>query len=286
MITINGKTKTVALIGDPIEHSFSPFIHNYGFQVHKLNMVYVNHTVKKHYLKEAVEGIRALGYAGVNVTYPHKIEVMNSLDEVSKEARFIGAVNTIKNENGKLIGYNTDGSGFIYGLAQDRIEIKNKTICLLGAGGSAKSIAISLCLKADCKVIICNRNIERAEEIFYIVNNDNKNFLGKVTQVVSPNDLKLENVDILVNCTPVGMGKLEELVPFEDKLKLHKNMIVYDLIYNPHETQLLKIAKSEGLITYNGLNMLIGQAILAFEIWTGKTLDFGEIKRNIQKLHI
>ncbi|QUH20669.1 shikimate dehydrogenase [Alkaliphilus sp. B6464] len=284
MITISGKTKTVALIGDPVEHSFSPFIHNYGFQTHKLNMIYVNHIVKKHYLKEAIEGIRALEYVGVNVTYPHKIEVINYLDEVSKEARLIGAVNTIKNENGKLIGYNTDGSGFIYGLAQDGIEIKNKTICLFGAGGSAKSIAISLCLKADCEVIICNRNIEKAEEILYIVNNNNKNFLGKVTQVVTPNDLKLENVDILVNCTPVGMGKLKGLVPFEDKLKLHKNMIVYDLIYNPYETPLLKVARSQGLTTYNGLNMLVGQAILAFEIWTGKILNFDEIKRIIQKL--
>lgn len=282
-MVINGKTKTVALIGDPVEHSFSPFIHNYGFEDNNLNMVYINHNVKKHDLKNAIKGIKALGYIGANITYPHKIEVMNYLDEVSKEAKLIGAVNTIKNENGKLVGYNTDGLGFIFGLAQDKVKIENKTICLLGAGGAARSIAIALCLKFNCKVIICNRNIEKAEEITYIVNSNNKDFLGKSIQVISPNDLDLENVDILVNCTPVGMGDLEDSIPFEDKLRLNKNIIVCDLIYNPYETELLKKAKNEGCIIYNGLNMLVGQAILAFEIWTGKIMGFEEIKRSLRK---
>jgi len=280
---INSKTKTVALIGDPVEHSFSPFIHNYGFEEHNLNMVYVNHNVKKHDLKEAIGGIKVLGYVGANITYPHKIDVMNYLDELSKEAKLIGAVNTIKNENGKLVGYNTDGLGFIYGLSQDKIEIENKTICLLGAGGAARSIAISLCLKTNCKVIICNRNIIKAEEISCIINSNTKEFLGKVAQVINPKDLNLENVDILVNCTPIGMGQLKDLIPFDDSLKLNKNIIVCDLIYNPNETELLKRAKAEGCITHNGLNMLIGQANLAFEIWTGKTLEFDGIKQIIQK---
>lgn len=282
MQLIDGKTKTVALIGDPVEHSFSPFIHNYGFKVNDLNMVYINHTVKKQDLKDAVAGLRALGYVGANVTYPHKIEVMNYLDSISKEASLIGAVNTIKNENGKLVGYNTDGLGFIYGLNQDGIEIENKTICLLGAGGAARSIAISLCLKNKCKIIICNRNINKAEEISYIIN-ASEDFLGKVIEVIVPKDLNLESVDILINCTPVGMGELNGLIPFKDKLKLHKNVIVCDLIYNPYETSLLKMANDEGCPTYNGLNMLVGQAILAFEIWTGKILDFGEIKQSFQK---
>jgi len=282
-VVINGKTKTVALIGDPVEHSFSPFIHNYGFKAHNLNMVYVNHNVKKEDLKDAIAGIKAMGYIGANVTYPHKVEVIDYLDEVSKEAKLIGSVNTIKNENGKLVGYNTDGLGFIYGLNQEEIKIENKTICLLGAGGSARSIAITLCLKANCRVIICNRNIKKAEEIFHRVNDNNKDFLGKVIQVISPNDLNLENVDILVNCTPVGMGELKDSIPFEDKLILHKNIIVCDLIYNPSETQFLKMAKNEGCIGYNGLNMLVGQAILAFEIWTCKILEFKEIKQNLQK---
>lgn len=283
MNSINGKTRTVALIGDPVEHSFSPFIHNYGFKVHNLNMVYVNHPVKKYDLKAGIEGIKALGYIGANITYPHKTEVIKYLDGVSEEARLIGAVNTIKNEDGKLIGYNTDGLGFIYGLTQEGIEIEDKTVCLLGAGGAASSIAISLCLKANCRVIICNRDMNRAEEISRIVNGRKGDFLGKIIQTILPNELYLEKVDILVNCTPVGMGELKNLIPFEDKLKLNKNTIVCDLIYNPYETLLLKMAKHEGCPAYNGLDMLFGQAILAFEIWTGKTLRFEEIKRNFQK---
>jgi len=281
---INAKTKTVALIGDPVEHSFSPFIHNYGFKDHNLNMVYVNHNVKENDLKDAIVGIKAMGYVGANITYPHKIEVMNYLDKVSKEANLIGAVNTIKNENGKLVGYNTDGLGFIYGLYKDNIEIENKTICLLGAGGAARSIAISLCLETNCKVIICNRNIIKAEEISCIINSNDEKFIGQVTQVINPKDLNLENVDILVNCTPIGMGQLKDLIPFEDKLKLNKNIIVCDLIYNPNETELLKKAKAEGCTTHNGLNMLIGQASLSFEVWTGKTLHFEEIKLSLLSL--
>ena len=280
---INGKTKTVALIGDPVEHSFSPFIHNYGFRVNDLNTVYVNHTVKKQDLREAIQGIKALGYLGANITYPHKIEVMEYLDRVTKEASLIGAVNTIKNENGKLIGYNTDGAGFIYGLCQEGIEIKDKTICILGAGGAARSIVISLCLKANCKVIICNRNIEKAEEIYHIVHNKRQDFIGTVTDVITPNQLDLTNIDILVNCTPVGMGEEKNLIPFEDRLNFNKNIIVCDLIYQPSETEFLKMGKNEGCRTYNGLDMLIGQAILAFHIWTGKMLEFEEMKLNLQK---
>lgn len=277
---INGKTKTVALIGDPVEHSFSPFIHNYGFKSHSLNIIYINHSVKKEFLKEAIDGIKALGYIGANITYPHKIEVIRYLDELSKEAELIGAVNTIKNEDGKLIGYNTDGSGFIYGLIQDGIEIENKTICILGAGGAARSIVISLCLKSNCKIIICNRNVQKAEEI---INTINSNFTDKVIEAINPDALNLEGIDILVNCTPVGMGKLQGFIPFEHRLKLSNNIIVCDLIYQPEETELLKAAKAKGYITSNGLNMLVGQGIIAFKIWTGKTLEFDEIKRNIQK---
>lgn len=280
-MVINGKTKTVALIGDPVEHSFSPFIHNYGFKAQNLNMVYVNHRVKKDDLKGAINGIKVLGYVGANVTYPHKIEVIDYLDQVSEEASLIGAVNTIKNENGKLIGYNTDGLGFIYGLEQSNVAIENKTICLLGAGGAARSIAISLCLKYNCKIIICNRNIIKAEDISCIINSSEKGFKGQVLQTITPEDLDLENVNILINCTPIGMGDLQDMIPFEDKLKFHKEMIVCDLIYNPYETKFLKKAKGEGCATFNGLDMLVGQGILAFNIWTGKTLEFEAVKESL-----
>lgn len=281
---INGKTRTVALIGNPVEHSFSPFMHNYGFKTNDLNMIYINHTVKKVSLKEGIQGIKALNYLGANITYPYKTEVIQYLDEISKEARLIGAVNTIKNENGNLIGYNTDGLGFIFGLNQEGVKIKRKTICILGAGGAARSIVISLCLKFNCKVVICNRDIKKAEEISYIVNNSDRDFLGRVVGVIDPNELHLKNVDILINCTPIGMGEFKEIIPFESKLKFNKRMIVCDLIYNPYETKFLNLAKRRGCITYNGLNMLIGQGILAFKIWTNKKINFSEVREEIKNI--
>lgn len=283
-MVIDGKTKTVALIGNPVEHSFSPFIHNYGFKINNLNMVYVNHSVKKDDFREAIDGIRVLGYTGANITYPYKTEVMKYLDEISDESKLIGAVNTIKNENGKLIGYNTDGIGFIHGLMQEKIKIEDKTICLLGAGGAARSIAISMCLNFNCRVIICNRNIKKAEQISCIINNEDINFLGKIVKVISPDELNLKGVDILVNCTPVGMSDLKDLVPFEDKLNFNKNMVVCDLIYTPYETKFLTLAKEHGCLTYNGINMLIGQGVLAFKIWTDMSLDFYSVKKEFKKI--
>ncbi|AOY77041.1 shikimate dehydrogenase [Clostridium formicaceticum] len=276
--SINGKTKTICLLGNPVEHSFSPVIHNYGFDQQGINCVYVNHKVEDEDLKAAVEGMKALGYLGCNVTYPHKINIMNYLDELTEEARLIGAVNTVKNQNGRFVGYNTDGMGFVKGLLRKGIDLNGKKICMLGAGGAAKSIAVALAIHFDCSIAICNRRFESAIKILNVINNI-KEAREEKHKYVAPEDLDTTKIDILINCTPVGMVPNEDVVPFEDRIEFHENLIVSDLIYHPFETALLKKAKKHGCKIHHGLDMLIDQGILAFEIWTGEKLEFESLKQ-------
>ncbi|AKL95269.1 shikimate dehydrogenase AroE [Clostridium aceticum] len=275
--SINGKTKAICLLGNPVEHSFSPYIHNYGFDKLSINCVYVNHKVEDEHLKAAVEGLKVLGYLGCNVTYPHKVRIMEYLDELSEEARLIGAVNTVKNQDGKLIGYNTDGMGFVKGLLRKGIDLNGKKICMLGAGGAAKSIAVALAIHFDCRIEICNRSFENPKKILDVINNIKKGHEGR-HQYVTPAELDTSTVDILINCTPVGMAPNKEVIPFGENITFHENLMVSDLIYHPFETALLKKAKSFGCGVHHGLDMLIDQGILAFEIWTGEKLEFESLK--------
>ncbi|SDK52654.1 shikimate dehydrogenase [Natronincola ferrireducens] len=277
MNTINGKTKTICLLGNPVDHSFSPIIHNYGFQQLNMNCVYVNHKVEEKKLREAIEGIKALGYIGCNVTYPHKIKIMEFLDDITEEAQLIGAVNTVKNENGKLIGYNTDGLGFVNGLKRKGIDLHDKRIVLLGAGGAAKSIAVALAIHFDCSIKICNRSINKAIEVINVLNTIKKSATIN-HEAITPEELHTEEIDILINCTPIGMVPNVDHIPFEDQLKLHSHLIVSDIIYQPFETKLLKKAKENNCKIHHGLDMLIDQGILAFEIWTDAKLDFQDLK--------
>ncbi|MCC5911474.1 MAG: shikimate dehydrogenase [Clostridiaceae bacterium] len=277
MKAINGGTKAVCLIGDPVEHSFSPIIHNYGFKNLNINAIYINHRVENSNLKSAMEGIKALGYLGCNVTYPHKIEVMKFLDDLSQEAKLIGAVNTIRNDNGKLTGYNTDGLGFVTGLLRKGINLNGKKICILGAGGAAKSIAVALAIHFDCIITICNRSMEKAMEIIDTINNIQETPSSQHHYITS-DEIDTYSMDVLINCTPVGMVPNIDNIPYEDKIIFHKDLIVSDIIYQPFETALLKKAKLANCTIHHGIDMLIDQGILAFEIWTGEKLDFEEIK--------
>ena len=277
MKSINAGTGTVCLIGNPTVYSLSPIIHNYGFGLHNINSVYVAHTVEDNYVKEAIYGIKALNYVGCNVTYPHKTNVIPFLDELTSEARLIGAVNTIKNENGKLVGYNTDGLGFVEGLKNRGFDLNNKNICIIGAGGAARSIVVSLIKEFDCNVTICNRNIGTAADIMNTLNIDG--LPGRITACITPSQLKaLCDINVFINCTPVGMSPNEDFIPFEDELVLDESMLVCDLIYKPYETKLLKKAKDMGCDVHYGLDMLIFQAIIAFKIWTGKDLPYEQLE--------
>ena len=268
---IDSSTKLYCLIGHPISKSLSPEIHNYSFDKNNINAKYVALDVPKESLKQAVEGIRHLGIGGVNVTIPHKVDIIKYLDELDEEAELLGAVNTVKNENGKLIGYNTDGRGFVNVLKDKGIEIKNKSIVILGAGGAARAISIMLAREGIKEITIFNRTLQKAKVIIDEIADKFPKVKG-LCNTLEDNQSNLKNTDILINCTSIGMYPNSEEMPIDPKV-LSSDTIVCDIVYKPLETKLLKSAKELGQTTIDGLNMLIYQGILSEEIWLERSID-------------
>jgi len=267
-LRISGKTKICALIGDPVEHSLSPHIHNAAFKHLKLNFVYIAFKVSRENVKEALLGVRALGIKGLNVTMPLKTSVIPYLDKLDSNAEKIGAVNTILNHEGTLIGYNTDGLGALHALRARGQNPSGKNILILGAGGAARAVAFALCEEA-CTLTILNRTFRKAKKLAEELG---EKFGKKVKHGrLAPQDLKtnVKEADILINATSVGMIPYENETPVDTKL-LHSNLTVFDLVYNPQETRLLREAKAAGARTIDGLSMLIHQGAISFEIWTGR----------------
>jgi shikimate dehydrogenase len=263
---LNAKTKIICLLGHPVEHSLSPNIHNHLIDKYKLNMNYVCFDVKKEFLKEAIEGIKALGIIGCNVTIPHKVNVIKYLDDVDKNAKLIGAVNTIKNENGKLIGYNTDGMGFVKSIIDKGYELENKNILIIGAGGACRSIAVELASIGVKEIEIRNRSIESAIDISNVINDNFETTVKYSSNNISKNDL--EEIDVIINTTPVGMDKDRENCPIDENIVVDKKLLVCDIVYNPHETKFIAWGKRNKLDIIYGIDMLINQAIHGFYIWT------------------
>ena len=266
---ISGKTRICALIGDPVEHSLSPCFQNAAFQHLGLDFVYVAFTVKAEELGDAVAGVRSLGLHGLNVTMPHKISVIQYLDELDGNAEKVGSVNTILNQDGRLIGYTTDGIGALNALKYEGVDPRGKKIVILGAGGASRSVSFALIKEAD-EIVILNRTVTRAERLV----SDLHSSIGEKTKIRSGGLTKenlrkeLEDADILINATPVGMRPREDEMPVDED-HLHPNLVVFDLVYNPVETKLLRKARLVGAKTINGLSMLIHQGAASFEIWTG-----------------
>lgn len=262
---IDWNTNLYCLIGNPIEKSLSPLIHNTIFELTNNNSIYLAFNVQEKDLKTTLEGFKSIGIKGFNVTVPHKKNIIKYLDYVSKEAEIIGAVNTVVNENGKLIGYNTDGEGFLKIFNEYNIDLVGKNILILGAGGAAFAIGSTLAMKDVKTITIANRNIENAKVLENKINNINKNI---VTQsiIINSNDYNKEDIDIIINTTTLGMYPMEYLSPIELN-GFSKDLIVYDIVYKPKETKLIKEAKAKGYIAVNGISMLLNQAILAQEIW-------------------
>ncbi|HJV44385.1 MAG TPA: shikimate dehydrogenase [Bacillota bacterium] len=277
---MDSKTVLTGIFGYPVGHSMSPLMHNAAFQALGLNYRYGAFSIPGHSLKSAVEGIRALGFRGVNVTIPHKVEVMEYLDEIDDEALQIGAVNTIVNENGKLIGYNTDGQGYVCSLLQEwETPLSGKKVVILGAGGAARAVAVSLARHGVKEMVIANRSVEKAQGLAEHVQN-----LVKAS-AISMEDLnrgkKLE-VDLLINTTSVGMYPNIHNVPISLDL-IHDGLMISDLIYNPLNTELLIKGKEVGAKTMNGLGMFIHQGSLAFELWTGMKPPVDLMKETVLK---
>ena len=261
----------MGLIGYPLSHSVSPAMHNAAFKKLGLDCEYSLFEVEPKDLKEAVEGMRALHITGFNVTVPHKEAVVPLLDEVTEIARVIGAVNTVQNQDGKLIGYNTDGAGFIESLINDaKIKPKGKHAIILGAGGASRAVAVMLAESGAKTITITDIETEKAKELAEYVDSYFDTSCDNVE--VNSKDLQrsIDQAEILVNCTPLGMAPKVDASPLVNNIELSKNIMVYDLVYNPAETKLMKTAKAAGAKVCSGLGMLVYQGALALTLWTGE----------------
>jgi len=267
-IDLSGKTKITTLIGNPVEHSMSPKMHTMAFKEIGFDAIYIATKVENDKVKEAIESIRALSFLGANVTVPHKVAAMSHVDEIDPIAKDIGAINTIVNKNGKLYATNTDGLGFVRSLKEAGVNLKGMKAVMVGAGGVARAIAFFLLKEIDKLKIT-----DLKEEVLNELTEKLSKRYGDKVEKFAPNDetLKkvLENADLLINCTPIGMHPNVDKTPVpKDFLK--KNLVVFDAVYNPLETQLLKDVKAVGGKGISGVKMFIYQGVEAFERWTEK----------------
>lgn len=266
MLMITGKTKITGLIGDPVEHTISPHMHNAGFKYFNLDYVYVPFHVKGENLKSAIAGARSLDIRGLNVTIPHKIDVMQYLDVIDETAELIGAVNTIKFGE-EVKGYNTDGLGAVRGI-EELIPVKNRKIVILGAGGASRAISFQVILSGAGQIVVANRTREKALKLVLNLK-DNSDVDVKAIGLDEELEKELEDADILINTTPIGMYPHIDQKPLVTSDMMHEGLVVNDMIYNPLETGLLREARMAGAETISGIKMLIYQGIESFKIWTG-----------------
>ena len=281
---INSKTILTGLFANPAKHSLSPIIHNSSFKKLGLNYTYLSFEVENNNLENAINSLRALSMRGVNISMPYKSEVIKYLDFVDETANLIQSVNTIVNDNGYLKGYSSDGYGFIKSLEDENIFLNSKKATILGLGGASYSIILAMCFENIKEINI----FSRSGKSFTIILDNIKNKYNKEILVHSLYDRELLkksvlSSDILINTTPVGMIKGAnkdnlEYSLIEDKSFFREELIVYDCIYNPIETKLLRIAKECNCKTINGLGMLIHQGALSFNMWTNYDMPTDYIK--------
>jgi shikimate dehydrogenase len=266
---VSSKTRVCGLIGDPVEHSVSPAMHNAAFSILGLDYIYLPFRVAKEQLAGAIDGVRALNIRGLNVTIPHKVAVIPLLDELEPLVEKIGAVNTVVNDNGILKGFNTDAGGFLQALQQSGFEPRGRKAVVLGAGGASRAVSFAL-VEKGADIVILNRQLEMDWAVGLAVNISQ--FSSREVKALELNDdnLKavLEDADILVNATSVGMSPDTGCTPVVKKL-MRPGLVVFDIVYNPIKTRLLAEAGAAGARTISGIDMLVGQGALAFEMWTG-----------------
>lgn len=262
---VTAKTKHLGIIGNPVGHSFSPIMHNFISDVIGNDCIYTAFSVDSNNLKDAMDGIRALGICGVNVTAPHKIAVTEYLDEIDKTAKLLGSVNTVVNKNGRLIGYNTDSEGFYMSLVKSGITVKNNDILIMGCGGVVMPILIRMIKESPKSITLLNRTASKAEIL--------SDKIYSLTGFRVATKLENEKFDVLINTTSAGMGDQKNKLPQDDISELgnadifSKAKAAVDLIYNPQCTKFLEMAKSRGIKVLNGLDMLIYQGILSYELF-------------------
>lgn len=273
MISINGYTRTCGLIGNPVEHTMSPAIHNTLAEAMGENLVYVPFRVPEGFVEDAVKGAYALNLLGCNVTVPYKSDVISHLKDIDSLAAQIGAVNTLVRMDGGFKGYNTDMPGLYRAMCEDGVKIKGETVLILGAGGVARAVAVLLAQKEAARIIICNRTLERAQNIADEVNGIVGRKLVEALALADYRNLPEGESYLAIQATNVGMfPKVDEAV-VEDEAFYKKIHTGYDLIFNPAETKFMRLVKANGGKAYNGLKMLLYQGVIAYELWTGTKVD-------------
>ena len=276
-------TKLVILLGNPLGHSVSPPMHNRVFEKLGMDYCYMPVEVSSNNLKEVFLGLCKMNVAGFNVTIPHKVTIIEYLDELDSLAATIGAVNTICVRDGRTKGYNTDGEGFRRSLEdQAKITIKGKRVFLLGCGGAARAIAMTLAFHSAEKIYIYNRTTAKAESL---VDEINKNIrpCAEVVESLESQSKAIHTCDVLINSTSLGMHPDEAILPIDESL-LSPDLIVADIVYNPLMTKLLRTARAKGCSIVPGLGMLIYQGAAAFELFTGIEPLVDEMSKTVHSL--
>ncbi|TDJ00603.1 MAG: shikimate dehydrogenase [Candidatus Dadabacteria bacterium] len=277
---VKATTDIYGIFGHPVKHSLSPDMHNSAFNTLGLNSVYVAFDIDPESIEEATRAIRVMGIRGINITIPHKQTIIPYLDEVSPDAKLTGAVNTVKNENGKLLGYNTDVGGFLRAIREDLdFSPEGNTLFLIGAGGAARAVLSAFCMNGGAVVYITDIIKDKALELANQFKANFQNITIETVELDNQNliEQKLNEADILVNASPAGMDGVGSLdIPLTS---LNKNAVVYDLVYKPPDTSLLKEAKQLGHKASGGLSMLLYQGAESFEIWTGENAPVEIMKK-------
>ena len=280
MFTVDGYTKQLAIIGNPVDHSFSPEMHNYISEITNNNYVYTAWCVND--IQASMQAVKALNISGVNVTAPFKEKVIPYLDEVDEQAQIFGSVNTVVNQNGRLKGYNTDAEGFYMSLLKNGIDIRDRQILIIGAGGVVRPVVTKFIYEGAKSITVVNRNEKRVLDL--------KAELYKTTKFKIETQINDADFDVVINTTSAGMAPQKDILPtaaissVSNLDFINDNTAVVDMIYNPRETLFLKEAKQRGAKTVNGLGMLIYQGILAYELFTGVSLPkniYEMIKENV-----
>ncbi|MGB2982334.1 MAG: shikimate dehydrogenase [Candidatus Bipolaricaulia bacterium] len=281
---IDGSTRLVGLIGWPVEHSLSPAIHNAAFEAVGLNWRYVPLPVVPGMEGESLRGLAALGFAGANVTVPHKSTLVAALDSVTPDAKAIGAVNTIVvrrdgEETPSLHGHNTDHAGFVDALQATGFDVAGQRAVVVGAGGAARAVIFGLLAAGLSEAIVLSRNVERAEQLAEDLGRSDSGRLQAQELTVDVLVESSRTASLLVNATPVGMWPHEEASVWPEEAPLPADLLVYDLVYVPRETRLLRQARDAGASGVGGLDMFLEQGARAFTLWTEKEPPKGIMRR-------
>jgi len=280
--TVN--TKLTILLGNPLGHSVSPPMQNCVFEKLGLDYMYMPVEVAPENLETVFKGLAKMNVGGFNVTIPHTIHIMEFLDELHPLAATIGAVNTICIEDGRTIGHNTDGEGFMRSLEEETgLSCQNKTFFLLGSGGAARAISMTLAYRGAAKIYLCNRTAAKAEALAGEINDKIRPCAEAVPMVNNAQAAALKDSSFLVNCTSIGMHPNDDVMPIDEAL-IDSHLVVVDIVYNPLTTKLLRTAEAKGCTIAHGLGMLIYQGAAAFKLWTGTEPLIDEMAKTAYQL--